>query len=144
MNLLHTQAYKEKIDRAQDTSNTSDCMRTTFSNFKSRGHEADAVRGNIAGGLQADLDAEEHRSHFSQPLWIHCSDALHILLAGVHQLMVHNIIWSVAKSVQGTARVQEAGHAAAAVVVLSNALELGCIVEVGAADGFADNVPVRA
>ena len=94
--------------------------------------------------LSTHLDAEEHRTHLCQPFWVHSCHTLHVLLAGVHQLMVHNVVRGVAQAVQGAAGVQEAGHPASAVVVLPDALQLGCIVEVGAANGFADNVPVRA
>ena len=88
------------------------------------------------------LDAEEHRTHLSQPLRIYSSHTLHVLLAGVYQLVIHNVVWGVAKPIKGTAGVQKARHAAATVVVFANALELGRVVEVGAADSFADDVPI--
>ena len=68
------------------------------------------------------LDAEEHGTHLSQPLRVYSSHALHILLASVHQFMVHYVVGGVPQAIQSTARMQKAGHAAAAVVVLSDAL----------------------
>ncbi len=56
--------------------------------------------------------------------------------------MVHNVVWGVPQAIQGATGVQETGHAAAAVVVLPNTLQLCCIVKVRAADSFAYNVPV--
>lgn len=90
------------------------------------------------------LNAEKHRAHLSEPLRVNSCDALHVLLASIHQFMVHNVVWGVTQAIQSTAGVQKAGHAAAAVVVLSNPLQFGCIVEVCAADSLAHNIPVRS
>ena len=56
--------------------------------------------------------------------------------------MIHNVVRGVPKPIKCTAGVQKARHAATAVVVFANALQLGCVVEIGAADSFADDVPI--
>lgn len=65
-------------------------------------------------------------------------------LGSEDQLMVDNVVWSVAEAVERRGGMQEAGDARAAVDVLANALELAGVVEVGRADGLANHVPLAA
>mmetsp|Transcript_33920 Transcript_33920/g.85062 ORF Transcript_33920/g.85062 Transcript_33920/m.85062 type:complete len:319 (+) Transcript_33920:351-1307(+) len=90
------------------------------------------------------LNAEEHGAQLRQPLGVHRCHALHVLLAGHHQLVVADVVRRVAQAVQRAAGVQVARHAGAAVGVLADALHLGGLVEVRGADGLAHDVPVGA
>mmetsp|Transcript_4895 Transcript_4895/g.13354 ORF Transcript_4895/g.13354 Transcript_4895/m.13354 type:complete len:230 (-) Transcript_4895:514-1203(-) len=56
--------------------------------------------------------------------------------------MVHDVVRRESKAVQSTAGVHVRRHARPAVHILSDALELGSVLEVGGADGFAHDVPL--
>ncbi len=90
----------------------------------------------------AHLDGEEHGAELCQPLRLDGSHALHVLLAGEDELVVHDVVGRVPQAVQGGGGMEVTRDGGAAVDVLPDAPHLGSIVEVGGADGLADHVPV--
>ena len=86
-----------------------------------------ATRSSPAGTVtnaksEARLDGEEDGPQLGQPLGVDGGHALHVLLDGEDQLVVDDVVGRVPQAVQGAAGVQVAGHAAAAVDILPDAL----------------------
>lgn len=80
--------------------------------------------------LASLLDTEEHGSEFGQPPAVDGGHAVHVLLGGHHELVVHDVVGRVPEPEQRGRRVQVAGHACAAVHVLADALQAGGLLEV--------------
>lgn len=76
------------------------------------------------------LDREEHGPELGQPAAVHRRDAVHVLLAGHHELVVHHVVRRRAQAEQRRRGVQVARHARAAVHVLADALEARRLLEV--------------
>ncbi|GIX65042.1 DNA repair endonuclease, putative [Babesia caballi] len=90
------------------------------------------------------LQVEKGGTQLVQPLGVHRGDVAHVLLGGDDDLVVHDVVGSVAHAVEGRGGVEEAGGEAAQVGVLAETLELRSVVEVAGADGAAHLVPVGA
>uniref|UniRef100_A0A7C9AJN6 Uncharacterized protein n=1 Tax=Opuntia streptacantha TaxID=393608 RepID=A0A7C9AJN6_OPUST len=89
------------------------------------------------------LNREKHGPQFCQPLGLHSSDALHVLLGGQKQLVVNHILGCVTQPIEGTAWVQMAWHTIPRVNILANPLLLCRVMEICRTDSLSNNIPVR-
>ena len=90
------------------------------------------------------LYAEKHRTRLRQPVRLNRRDALHVLLAGHHQLVVYDVVGGVPEAVQRRRRVQVTGHAVAAVDVLADTLQPRRLMEIGGTERTTAEVPVAS
>ena len=76
-------------------------------------------------GRDFTFNGEKHGPQLCEPLGVHCSHTLHVLLGGQHQLVVHEVVGRVAQAKERRGGVQVAGHARQLVDVLADALDAG-------------------